>query len=67
MYSHEEYINLVLRSGELMSQDTLSQNTEEDPRMFAFFDSLVQRELEGWSSEEESADDNDEDLTFYTR
>ena len=27
-------------------------NTEENPRMMAFFDSLVQREIEGWDTED---------------
>lgn len=35
-----------------MSHDYSHQSTKEDPRMMAFFDSLVQREIEGWSSEE---------------
>lgn len=53
VYTHEEYINLVLRSGLVMSHDYTSQSVEEDPRMMAFFDSLVQRELEYWSSDED--------------
>lgn len=36
-----------------MSHDYSSQSVEEDPRMMAFFDSLVQRELEYWSSDED--------------
>ena len=51
-YTHEEYINLVLRSGQIMSHDFSQHSTKEDPRMLAFFDSLVQRELEGWTSDE---------------
>lgn len=35
-----------------MTHDYSHQSTREDPRMMAFFDSLVQREIEGWSSEE---------------
>lgn len=35
-----------------MSHDYSQESTQEDPRMMAFFDSLVQREIEGWSSEE---------------
>ncbi|KAL5009193.1 hypothetical protein ScPMuIL_014774 [Solemya velum] len=61
VYTHEEYINLVLRSGHVMSHDYSHQSKEEDPRMMAFFDSLVQRELEGWSSEEELSS-NDEEM-----
>ncbi|KAJ4447514.1 hypothetical protein ANN_09521 [Periplaneta americana] len=52
VFTHEEYISLVLRSGQFMSHDYSHQSTKEDPRMMAFFDSLVQREIEGWSSEE---------------
>jgi len=37
---------------QFMSHDYSHQSTKEDPRMMAFFDSLVQREIEGWSSEE---------------
>ena len=52
LYTPEEYINLVLRSGQVMSHDYTNESTEEDPRMLAFFDSLVQREINGWSSDE---------------
>ncbi|XP_076379030.1 uncharacterized protein LOC143259660 [Megalopta genalis] len=51
VFTHDEYIGLVLRSGQFMSHDYSHQSTGEDPRMMAFFDSLVQREIEGWSSE----------------
>lgn len=33
--------------------------TDEDPRMMAFFDSLVQREVEGWTSNTDLSDDID--------
>ena len=39
-----------------MSHDYSNQSTEEDPRMMAFFDSLVQRELEGWSTDDSVQD-----------
>ncbi|MCP3664945.1 MAG: hypothetical protein GY696_21015 [Gammaproteobacteria bacterium] len=45
MYTHEEYIGMVLRGGggTVMRQDpSVSEDREEDPRMLAFFDSLVQ-------------------------
>ncbi|KZC10050.1 PREDICTED: DDB1- and CUL4-associated factor 5 [Dufourea novaeangliae] len=51
VFTHDEYIGLVLRSGQFMTHDYSHQSTREDPRMMAFFDSLVQREIEGWSSE----------------
>ncbi|XP_077996129.1 uncharacterized protein LOC144449464 [Glandiceps talaboti] len=56
MYSHEEYIDLVLNSGQGLSHDYTNHSTSEDPRMIAFFDSLVQREVEGWSSLSDSDD-----------
>uniref|UniRef100_T1JJB3 Uncharacterized protein n=1 Tax=Strigamia maritima TaxID=126957 RepID=T1JJB3_STRMM len=51
VYSHEEYISLILQSGQVMSHDYSQKSTLEDPRMMAFFDSLVQREIEGWNSD----------------
>lgn len=33
-----------------MSHDYSSRNTNEDPRMMAFFDSLIQQEIEGWNT-----------------
>ena len=52
VYTHEEYISLVLHSGNGMTHDYSNQSMEEDPRMMAFFDSLVQRELEGLTSDD---------------
>ncbi|KAI1284876.1 DDB1- and CUL4-associated factor 5 [Halotydeus destructor] len=57
VYSHEDYINLVLESGQLMTHDYSHHSVQEDPRMMAFFDSLVQRDIEGWTSS--SSDDSD--------
>uniref|UniRef100_A0A672SIY2 DDB1- and CUL4-associated factor 5-like n=1 Tax=Sinocyclocheilus grahami TaxID=75366 RepID=A0A672SIY2_SINGR len=54
LYTHEEYISLVLNSGSGLSHDYISQSVQEDPRMMAFFDSLVRREIEGWSSDSDS-------------
>lgn len=34
-----------------MSHDYSNESTNEDPRMIAFFDYLVQQEIEGWNSE----------------
>ncbi|XP_012286907.1 DDB1- and CUL4-associated factor 5 isoform X2 [Orussus abietinus] len=52
VFTHDDYITLVLRSGQFMTHDYSHQSTREDPRMMAFFDSLIQREIEGWSSED---------------
>ncbi|OCT64794.1 DDB1- and CUL4-associated factor 5 [Xenopus laevis] len=54
LYTHEEYIGLVLNSGSGLSHDYANQSLQEDPRMMAFFDSLVRREIEGWSSDSDS-------------
>ncbi|CAN7994818.1 unnamed protein product, partial [Ixodes hexagonus] len=50
-YTYEEYIDLVMESGQFMSHDYSHQSVREDPRMMAFFDSLVQRDEEGWSTD----------------
>lgn len=44
----------MLNSGSGLSHDYVSQSMQEDPRMMAFFDSLVRREIEGWSSDSDS-------------
>lgn len=70
VFAHSEYIELVLRSGHFMTHDYSHQSTKEDPRMMAFFDSLVQREIEDWSSEDVTApqtpSDNDNSLVNNT-
>lgn len=55
VYSHEEYVNLVLESGQFMTHDYSAHSVQEDPRMMAFFDSLVQRDIEGWTSDSSNA------------
>lgn len=65
VYSHEEYINFVLQNGTVISHDYSQESTEEDPRMMAFFDSLVQRELEGWSSDDSQS--SNDSAQFYNR
>ena len=47
VYTHQEYISLILRNGHFMTHNYTNASMEEDPKMMAFFDSLVQRELEG--------------------
>lgn len=62
VFSHEEYISLVQNNGQLVSHDYSHQSTQEDSRMMAFFDSLVQREIEGWHmSDETISSDSDYD------
>jgi len=64
VYSHEEYIDLVLRSGQVMSHDYSHQSIQEDPRMMAFFDSLVQREIEGSTSDSSVSSINTESWLY---
>ncbi|CAG4957437.1 unnamed protein product [Colias eurytheme] len=56
IYSHEDYVSLVHHSGQYISHNYAQQSTSEDPRMMAFFDSLVQRELECLAEETDSLD-----------
>ncbi|CAH0690263.1 unnamed protein product [Spodoptera exigua] len=56
IYSHEDYVSLVHHSGQYISHNYADQSTSEDPRMMAFFDSLVQRELECLGDETDSLD-----------
>ena len=58
-YSHEQYMQLIVESGEPpLSHDYGSQSVDEDPRMIAFFDSLIQRVNAGWFSDESSDDES---------
>ena len=58
VFSRDEYVGLVMRtSAEL---DYNAGSTQENPRMMAFFDSLVQREIQGSSDSDESSDDEEE-------
>lgn len=49
-YSHHEYIGLILESSSMI-HDYHTENTEEDPKMLAFFDSLMQHEADARNSE----------------
>ncbi|XP_060521769.1 DDB1- and CUL4-associated factor 5 isoform X2 [Cylas formicarius] len=63
VYSHQDYVELVGGGGERISHDYSDQSTLEDAKMMAFFDSLIQREIEGWvsSSEDLFSTDSDSD------
>jgi len=55
---HVDYLEMMLRNGHAMAHDYSHQSTDEDPHMIAFFDSLVRRERDGWTS-----DDDDESIS----
>lgn len=61
VFTHEEYLSLLHSNAQGMSHDYSQQSTEEDPRMMAFFDSLVQKEIEAWNSDDHS----DSDMSSY--
>ena len=60
VFSHDEYIGLVMRSS-VMTHDYSAGSTAENPRMMAFFDSLVQREIEGRDSDDSDNSEGDND------
>lgn len=51
LYTHNDYVELVLGSGRPLTHEYDECSVEEDPRMLAFFDSLIQRELSGLNSD----------------
>ncbi|KAJ8941914.1 hypothetical protein NQ318_013247 [Aromia moschata] len=61
VYTHEDYISLVGATGERISHDYSDQSTNEDSKMMAFFDSLIQREIEGWDSSSDGSLTSDSD------
>ncbi|KAK7591051.1 hypothetical protein V9T40_002664 [Parthenolecanium corni] len=60
IYSHQEYMYMILRNESFMSHDYSEQSTTEDPQMLAFFDSLIQRARDGSASDSNdmSSDEN---------
>jgi len=58
LYSREDYVRMTIESGTVLAHEYSTESTSENRRMIAFFDSLVQREVEGSSS---STDDDDDD------
>ncbi|XP_022237870.1 DDB1- and CUL4-associated factor 5-like isoform X2 [Limulus polyphemus] len=51
VYSREDYNNLALENGQFMTHDYSHHSVKEDPLMIAFFDSLVQQDIESCSSD----------------
>ncbi|KXJ17739.1 DDB1- and CUL4-associated factor 5 [Exaiptasia diaphana] len=54
LYSHDDYVDLVLDSGRPLTHEYEGGSVDEDPRMLAFFDTLIQREQGGWNSDSDS-------------
>lgn len=57
LFTHEDYVTMVHENGPNLTHDYANQNTVEDTRMMAFFDSLVTREIEGWTSDKNMESD----------
>ncbi|KAK5648903.1 hypothetical protein RI129_003795 [Pyrocoelia pectoralis] len=72
VYSHEDYVYLVGHTEQRISHDYSDQSVQEDSRMMAFFDSLIQREIEGWDSPSEltitsDSDSDNQENNFVSR
>jgi len=52
VFSQNDYVDLLVHNGPTMSHDYTNGSTEEDPRMIAFFDTLVQHELEATTDDD---------------
>ncbi|CAF1986314.1 unnamed protein product [Rotaria magnacalcarata] len=61
MYSHRDYLQALLESGSV-HHDSSVERFDEDRRMLAFFDSLLQREL--GRGHNDSSDDDSDDLSI---
>lgn len=65
LYSHSDYLGFIHYGGLPLSHDEYeSKSTEEDPRMLAFFDSLIQREKDNLHSDSDDSFLDDFHLSF---
>lgn len=56
MFTRQQYFSLMTSTGSALSHDYSDKSKEEDPRMLAFFDSFIQREVDHSFSSESSDD-----------
>lgn len=61
LYSPVDYARMILESGQPLAHDYNEELTNEDPRMIAFFDSLVQKDRESSTDSNLSSTDDDYD------
>ena len=65
LYSHSDYLSFIQYGGLPLSHDEYeSKSTEEDPRMLAFFDSLIQREKDNFHPDSDDSFLDDLHLSF---
>lgn len=62
-YTRNAYIELVLQSNQMGHGEHEADSTGEDPRMLAFFDSLLQHDL-ALSPTDSSSDEDNDDFPF---
>ena len=60
LYSRMDYARMIIESGRPLAHDYDDQSTSEDPRMMAFFDTLVQKEQDGSTDSDLSSTDDGE-------
>lgn len=66
MFTHQQYFDMMINSNSTLSHDYSHQSTDEDPHMLAFFDSLIQREVErSISSDSDDSDDASPTSMFF--
>lgn len=58
IFSQNDYMDLLVHNGPVMTHDYTNGSTEEDPRMIAFFDTLVQHELEEATTDDDGPFDS---------
>ncbi|CAL8111329.1 unnamed protein product [Orchesella dallaii] len=67
IYTPDDYVSLVMQTGQghfmSLTYEAGRKNTKEDSRMLAFFDALVQRDINGLSDEDS---DNFPETSSYT-
>ncbi|KAI4466878.1 wd repeat domain-containing family [Holotrichia oblita] len=61
VYSKDDYNSIIGPSTPRISHDYSDQSTQEDLRMMAFFDSLIQNEIQNWNSMSEDTFTSDSD------
>ncbi|XP_022909763.1 DDB1- and CUL4-associated factor 5 [Onthophagus taurus] len=61
VYSKDDYVYIVGHNSTRISHDYSDQSTQEDLRMMAFFDSLIQTEIQAWNSLSEDTYSSDSD------
>lgn len=58
IFSQNDYMDLLVHNGPVMTHDYTNGSTEEDPRMIAFFDTLVHHELEEATTDDDGPFDS---------